>query len=105
MLLEGAASENAAIFLAAPTASEKLLCIGNVPLVVAEQLLAAGLRFSYDQLMQAMRARTAGVMVWLQAAAAQPAAVKTALQAGLPPWVEQLYRNPRSLVSMTSQLA
>jgi hypothetical protein len=100
MLLGGAASEGVASSLAAPTASKQFLSIGNVPLVLAEQLLTVGLRFNYDQLMQAVRARTARVDVWVLAMAAQPAVVKTALQAGLPPWVERLCCDPCSLVSM-----
>jgi hypothetical protein len=98
-LLQGAASARVfGTFLAAPGAAAQYL-ITKMPLELAEQLLKAGLRFSYDQLMQAVRAHTAGVEVWVQAMAAQPAAVKTALQVGLPPWVQKLCCQPAMLVS------
>jgi hypothetical protein len=84
--------------LAAPTAAAQFLSISKMAKVVATELIKAGLRFSFEQLMQAVRARTAGVEVWVKAIADQQPAVKEALQAGLPSWVETLCYTPDTLV-------
>lgn len=102
LLLDGAASRQAVVgFLSSPTAAALFVSISHVPLAIATALLTAGLRFSYEQLMQAVRtsACTAGVEAWLQAMDAQPAAVKAALEAGLPRWMREMRRTPDTLVS------
>jgi hypothetical protein len=101
LLLDGAASRQVSAYLSTPAAAAQYIRVRNMPLVVAKALLAAGMQLSFDRLMQAVRAHTAGVEVWVQAIAGQPPAVKTALQAGLPPWVEQLCCNPYALVRNT----
>jgi hypothetical protein len=61
---------------------------------VVKALLQAGLRFSYEQLMQAVRARTAGVEMWVTATARSTLpyvkGVQPAKWARLPPWIKQL---------------
>jgi hypothetical protein len=47
--------------------SEPLLHLPSVPLATAEQLLAAGMRVSYAQLLDAAHSMVAGVEVWVQA--------------------------------------
>jgi hypothetical protein len=58
--------------LTAPTAAAQFISVSNVPREVASALLQAGVRFSYEQFMQAVRSRTAGVEVWMTATAGLP---------------------------------
>jgi hypothetical protein len=46
---------------------ERLLHLPSVPLDTAKQLVAAGVRISYAQLLEAARTKVAGVEVWVQA--------------------------------------
>jgi hypothetical protein len=47
--------------------NEQLLAMPNVPLDVAKQLVSAGMRVSYAQLLAAAHSMVAGVEVWVQA--------------------------------------
>jgi hypothetical protein len=47
--------------------TERLLRVPSIPLVAAKQLVAAGLRVTYAQLLAAARSMVAGVEVWVQA--------------------------------------
>jgi hypothetical protein len=47
--------------------TERLLRIPSMPLATAEQLVAAGVRISYAQLLAAAHSMVAGVEVWVQA--------------------------------------
>jgi hypothetical protein len=80
--------------LTAPTAAAEFISISNVPQRVVTALMQAGLRFNFEQLMQAVRARTAGVEVWVTATAGvtlpRVKGVQTAKWASLPPWVKKL---------------
>jgi cation transport ATPase len=76
--------------VSAPATAEQYLGISNMPPEVAAAFLQAGLRFSYEQLMQAVRARTAGVEVWVTAAAE---VCPSWANATLPSWVLKLCNN------------
>jgi hypothetical protein len=84
-------------FLTTPATAAQFLSLNNIPPQLALALLQAGLRFSYKQLMQAVRARTAGVEVWVTAAKGESTprarAVDAALRASLPAWVHHLCYN------------
>jgi hypothetical protein len=81
-------------FLTAPATVAQFLGINNVPPQLALALLQAGLRFSYEQFMRAVRARTAGVEVWLSAATKSPMpwarALEEALDRYMPCWLRDL---------------
>jgi hypothetical protein len=81
-------------FLAAPATAAQFLSINNVPTQLALAILQAGLRFSYEQFMQAVRARTAGVEVWVSAAVKSPLpwarAWEKALDRYMPFWLRDL---------------
>jgi hypothetical protein len=109
-LLQGAADGTVNLSaLTAQTAAAQFVSIHNVPQELAAALLQAGLQFSYEQLMQAVRARTAGVEVWVTAAAGLPMpmvqAVEAALRASLPSWVLLLCNNPLTLVRSSGRCA
>jgi hypothetical protein len=93
LLLHGEAQRQVVDMLSKPTAAAEFISISNVPGQVATALLQAGMRYTYDQLMQAVRARTAGVEVWV------PCDMATVLEAGLPAWVDVMLRRPHLLVS------
>jgi hypothetical protein len=80
--------------LTAPTAAAQFLSISNVPQAVVKAIKQAGLRVNHEQLMLAVRARIAGVEVWVTATACLTlpyvTGVQTAKWARLPPWVKQL---------------
>jgi hypothetical protein len=56
-----------AVKTAAPVTVQLLLLVPCVPLHVAEQLVAAGMCVSFEQVCAAARSRVAGVEVWIQA--------------------------------------
>jgi hypothetical protein len=58
---------SAATALAAADVLQRLVHLPHVPLQHAQQLVAAGLRISYAQLLAAARSMVAGVEVWVQA--------------------------------------
>jgi hypothetical protein len=99
LLLQKACRKQTCAFLAVPTAAPHFLRISNVPKVVASQLLKAGLRFSLQQLWQAMQAHAEGVEVWVKAITDQTPAVKKALRREIPYWVHTLLFTPAALVS------
>jgi hypothetical protein len=47
--------------------TDRLLSLSDVPLKCAEQLVAAGMRITYAQLLDAANSMVAGVEVWVQA--------------------------------------
>jgi hypothetical protein len=49
------------------TTAAQMLSVPNVPLQLAEQLVAAGMRLSFPQITAAARRMIAGVEVWMQA--------------------------------------
>jgi hypothetical protein len=49
------------------TTAERLLCIPDVPLQLAKQLVAAGMRISFLQMTEAASSMVAGAEVWMQA--------------------------------------
>jgi hypothetical protein len=94
-----------------PSAAAYCVNMDNIHQDVATGLVCAGLRVSFQQLLQAARNGTAGWEVWVKAAAAigverynvpigSGAAVL--LLAGLPPWLEVLCYKPVGLVSAAS---
>jgi hypothetical protein len=85
----------------APTAAAHFVSISNVPQQVAKELLQAGLRFSFEQIMQGVRARTAGVEVWVSTTAA--VGLEAALHESLPPWMRMLCDNPLEVVSSSAR--
>jgi hypothetical protein len=99
LLLQKACRKQTRAFMALPTAAPHFLCISNMPKVVASQLLKAGLRFSLQQLMQAMQAHTEGMEVWVKAVADQKPAVRKALRNSIPYWMHTLLFTPEALVS------
>jgi hypothetical protein len=80
--------------LTARTAAAQFISISNVPQPVVKALMEAGLRFTYEQLMQAVRARTAGVEVWVTAKAGitlpRVKRMQTVKWASLPSWIQEL---------------
>lgn len=71
--------------LTAPATAAHFLTTSNIPAEVASAFLQAGLDFSYEQLMQSVRARTAGV--------AELPMPESSQRASLPPWVFEVCRN------------
>jgi hypothetical protein len=88
--------------LTAATAAAQFLSISNVPKDVALELMGAGVTVSFEQLMQAVRARTAGVEVWVSATAELSAERAKDLHRPRP-WLLMLCNEPLEVVSSSAQ--
>jgi hypothetical protein len=94
-----------------PSAAAYCVSRDNIHQDVATGLVRAGLRVSFQQLLQAARNRTVGWEVWVRATAALGAerynvpigsGAAVLLLAGLPPWLEIMCYTPVDVVSAAS---